>query len=185
MVTPEQVKKRLHSIFTPKSISLYAGVLRLKQALESKDELALQTASEKMRPWMADYAEFPSFLLEIDTAKKSSLLKRTGVNHGYSAFVNYSRVVAETLQNARLVIWFSERNERLLPAVYCPDWKTAAFVLALMGRVHVCGNPKCNEVFVPGSDKKEYCSDAHGGSYRTARSRWKTKQRSKRKQGTR
>jgi len=64
-----------------------------------------------------------------------------------------------------------------MPALYCPDWKTAAFVVTFLGRVRVCANPKCNAVFVPSTDKEHYCIPAHGVAYRVARSRWRAKQR--------
>jgi hypothetical protein len=181
-VRAEDVKERLRTIFTPKDISLYVGAVQLKQALDAGDEWALQSASEKVRPWMADFAEFPSLLLEIDTVAKQASLKRTGVARRYSGFVNYSRLVADMFGRARLVMLFSEKDSRLLPALYCPDWKTAAFVVTFMGRVRVCADARCNAPFIPLTDKQRYCIPAHGGAYRTARSRRMAKQRAEEKQ---
>jgi hypothetical protein len=177
VVRTADVKARLRTIFTPKELSLYVGAVQLKQALEAGDEWALQSASDKVRPWIGDFAEFPNILLEIDTAAKRASIKRTGTNRRYSAFVNYSRLLANAFERTRLVMWYSEKNSRLMPALYCPDWKTAAFVVTFMGRVRVCANPKCNAVFVPLTDKEHYCTPAHGVAYRVARSRWRAKQR--------
>jgi hypothetical protein len=66
--------------------------------------------------------------------------------------------MADLLERTRLVI--SKKDCRLLPALYCPDWKTAAFVLTFMGRVRACANPKCRAVFVPPTDKEHYCTTA-------------------------
>ncbi|MBZ5667548.1 MAG: hypothetical protein LAO30_23495 [Acidobacteriia bacterium] len=125
---------------------------------------------------MADFAEFPTLVLEVDTANKRASLKRTGVNRRYSGFVNYSRLIANMFERARLVMLFSEKDGRFLPALYCPDWKTAAFVVTFTGRVRVCANPKCNAPFIPSTDKEHYCTPAHGVAYRVARSRWRAKQ---------
>lgn len=176
VVTADDIRKRLRTIFTPKDISLYVGAVQLKQALEAEDELALQSASERVRPWMGDFFEFPKLLLDIAAANRVSL-KRSGTDWRYSAFVNYSRLIADMFKSARLVMWFSEKESRLLPALYCPDWKTAAFVVTFMGRLRVCANPRCNEVFVPSTDKEHYCTRAHGVAYRTARSRWRAQQK--------
>lgn len=175
VVRATDIKQRLRAIFTPKDIPLYVGAVQLRQALDAGDEWGLRSASEKVRPWMADFTEIPSLLLEVSGGR--AVLKRTGVNRRLSGFYNYSRLIADMFQSARLVMWFSEAGDRFLPALYCPDWKTAAFVVTFMGRVRVC--PKCTKVFIPSADNIEYCTPAHGVAYRTARSRWRAQQREK------
>lgn len=174
-VRGDDVKRRLRTIFKPGEIHLYAGVLQLKQALDVGDELAIQIASGKIR----EFVRVPNQTLVINVAAKKAEMKREGINWGYSGFLNFSRLVAQMIEKARLVMWFSERDGRILPALYCPDWITAAYLIGVMGRMQVCGNPKCNEVFVPTNEKQEYCTPAHGVAYRTARSRWNAKQKKK------
>jgi hypothetical protein len=174
LVRSTDVKERLQKIFAPKEISLFLGAIQLRQALDARDEWALQNASQKVRPWLPDFAEIPTRVLEIDAKRKTASLKITGINHRYSGFLNYSRLIADMFAKARLVMWFSEKDGRFLPALYCPDWKTAACVVTFMGRIRVC--PKCSSVFIPSDDKVEYCKPEHGVAYRTARSRWRAKQ---------
>jgi hypothetical protein len=176
VVRPTDVQERLRRIFGPKEISLFLGAIQLRQALETEDEWALQTASQKIRPWLPDFAEIPTSLLEIDTKRRTASFKQTGIDRRYSGFLNYSRLIADKFRAAQLVMFASERQGRLIPALYCPDWKTAAFVVTFMGRLRVC--PKCNAVFIPPTEKDYYCPGTkHGAAYRTARSRWRAKQR--------
>ena len=85
----------------------------------------------------------------------------------------YSRLMNTLIQNARLLLW--RREKGLSPASYCPDLKTAAFGMTVMGHGRVC--PQSNEVFIPPADTVEYCKPAHGVAYRTVRSRWNKKER--------
>jgi len=170
---PADVKKQLRTIFSSKDISLFLGAVQLKQALETSDQWGLQTASEKIRPWLPDFTtdRIPKF--EIDLKHKTAVVTEGEINWGFSSFVNFSRIIADMFAKARLVMWFDERQERgFLPALYCPDWKTAAFVVTFMGQVRVCPHPKCNTVFIPETGREFYCCTKHGVSYRTARSRW-------------
>lgn len=172
-------KKRLQTAFSTTEMPLFLGAIQLKQALDAGDDFVLQQASETVRPWLADYVKVPSWRLEIDTVVKRVSLKKTGVNWRYSAWMNYSRLTAYTLRDARLVMWFSEKHGRILPAVYCPDWKTAMFATAFMGRLRVC--PKCSDIFTPKADNQSYCTPAHREAHRVARSRWRAKQQKSRR----
>ena len=78
--------------------------------------------------------------------------------------------MSNELEQVRLVAWWSEGGERMLaPAVFCPDWKAAAFAMLWVGGIRLC--PKCNRPFEPKKDNQEYCRAEHGGAHRTARSR--------------
>ena len=57
------------------------------------------------------------------------------------------------------------------PAIYCPDERTAAYVMLFMDYVRVCQNSKCRKLFVPKISTQKYCIPKHGVSNRTKRSR--------------
>jgi hypothetical protein len=174
VVSEEDIKSRLRTIFRPKDLPLFVGAIELKQAYDAKDELSLQRASEKVRPWIKHFA-LPR---ELDWKSADGRVSFTSSGQKWNATRwNYSRLMADMFQSARLVIWFSEKEGRFLPALYCPDWKTAAFVMTFLGRIRVC--PKCSTIFIPSADNVDYCTPAHREAHRVARSRWRARQRAK------
>jgi hypothetical protein len=177
VVREADIKARLRTIFRPQDLPLYMGAIELKHAYAARDELALKRASEKVRSYMRAFArpeEFEGNLKTEDGREVS--LKSQGQKWNATRW-NYSRLMADMFQSARLVIWFSEKEGRFLPALYCPDWKTAAFVMTFLGRIRVC--PKCTTIFIPSADNVDYCTPAHREAHRVARSRWRAQQRGK------
>jgi hypothetical protein len=92
---------------------------------------------------------------------------------------------AEAMSSARIVLWwvksFDGRSvQRLIPAIYCPDLKTALYVWEALGerRVTVCLG--CGELFVPDRPNELYHDRNCGDRHRHRRQRNKS-QRSKRK----
>src|ERR1700731_4942345 len=171
VVRAKDIKERLPRIFPPKELDLFLGAIQLEQALGARDDLALQRASEKVRPWLPpDFVdEIPTWQIKVNLKHRSAVYKVTGVNRLYPALLNYCRLMADRLQNVRLVIWFAEKEGRFLPALYCPDWKTAAFAFTFTGGIRVCQNTKCNQVFVPVADNVAYCKPACREAHRVAR----------------
>lgn len=87
-----------------------------------------------------------------------------------TAWADYSGLVNDALEAARFKTWWHPDAEHLLnPALFCPDWKTAAFAMLFSGRVRLC--PHCNAPFVPKSAKDEFCDKKHAAAYRTQQSR--------------
>lgn len=155
VVGAADITARLSKIFKPKDETAFKGLGNLKWSHEQKDSYLLNLAMERISPW----APGPW-----------SLDKNwTGVRYLYSSLIN------SRLQNARPVMWLSDAKGRYLPGIFCPDWKTAAFVTLAMSNVRICPNPKCGNPFVPDTDNQEYCCPKHGVAYRTQRSRWKAK----------
>lgn len=174
VVKRADIKARFRTIFTAKEVPLFLGSVRIKQALDAGDEFELQRALDAVRPWVPDFADLK------DRQWKSADGRVTIATRGmkrYSVQLNYSRLMADMFQEARLVMWFSEKEDRIIPAVYCPKWKTAAFVMTFAGRLRVC--PKCNDIFSPKKNGKAggYCSLAHGNAHRIQRKRWRDKQK--------
>lgn len=177
VVRNEDIGARLKTIFRPDELPLFVGAIELKQAYDAGDELALKRASEKVRPYMRGFAPPEEWELKLKTRDGRGLIFKSHGRKWNATRWNYSGLMADMFQDARLVIWFSEKEERFLPALYCPNWKTAAFVMTFLGRVRVC--PKCSTIFIPSADNVDYCSPAHREAYRVARSRWRAQQRAK------
>jgi len=154
-----EARGRLQEIFRPKELRLVLGAAEMRSALVRQDERAFHQAFEKVRPWFPTAGE----------------LRLNPIGRDWTGARDvYTRLMSSLLQKARLILW-QPQEPSLMPALYCPDLKTASFVMTAMGRLRVC--PKCNEVFYPHADNQDYCEPAHGTAYRTARSRWNKKQR--------
>lgn len=167
MVKPKDIKERLPTIFTPKDILQFTGAGQLKSAYDTKDVFTLRRSVERVSPQVPGWGGGP---WNLGTDSKPNWV---GVR-----FI-YSSSMTNLLRDARLVMWCSDKEERFLPGIYCPDWKTAAFVVSFMDHLRVC--PKCGDPFSPKTDNQDYCTPAHGVAHRTARSRWNKKQRAEEK----
>ena len=131
---------RLSEIFRPEELPLVVGVADLQRAINKKDEAGFWLANEKVRPWQRQ-RNMPGVTITY---------KAIGRDWGAAQSL-YADLMNELTQNVRLILWQPERGQ-LRPALYCPDLKTAKFVLLLMGRIRVC--PKCKEIFRPKKGEK-------------------------------
>jgi hypothetical protein len=170
-VEPREVLERRRQIFTPEEFSLYVGAQQVKQAYDRADEFQFNEGFERVRSELST-PNIPGVQVHWRMPGLTSEKDRAGVRWIYSSFMS------KALQDARLVLWCSDKERRFLPGVYCPNWKTAAFVHLVMRHIIVC--PKCKKPFIPGANNPDYCTPAHGVAYRTARSRWRAKQRASR-----
>jgi uncharacterized C2H2 Zn-finger protein len=154
---------RLSEIFRSKELPLVVGVEELRRAINKKDESGFWQAYEKVRPWQRN-RNMPG----VTTTYKA-------IDNDWAAAQSlYADLMSELTQNARLILWQPEKGQ-LRPALYCPDLKTAKFVLLLMGRIRVC--PRCKEIFRPKKENVVFCRPAHGVAWRTAVSRARARQR--------
>jgi len=166
VVTEAEIKRRLPKIFSSKVVSrtnemiLYVGAGQLMRAYEARDARALEDALKNVQPWVPRIPGEESVNADADKWE--------------GARWDYSSLMSNAIQDARLVTWWPGNKAPLVsPGIYCPDWKTAAYVMLLMGTIRVC--PKCGNPFVPKTDNQDYCTPAHGVAYRTARSRGRKK----------
>ena len=138
----------------------------MQRAYEARDESAFRLAVESVWKWVPHVGSETFHPLKDEKAWK-------GTNWIYSS------LMANLLEGTRLVFLYTEKDEhqRLIPGLYCPSWEIAAYAVMGTGRVRVCLNPKCGRPFIPPSEKESYCTPAHGVAHRTARSRWRKKQR--------
>ena len=128
-------------IFRPEELPLVVGVADLQRAINKKDEAGFWLANEKVRPWQRQ-RNMPGVTITY---------KAIGRDWGAAQSL-YADLMNELTQNVRLILWQPERGQ-LRPALYCPDLKTAKFVLLLMGRIRVC--PKCKEIFRPKNARRQ------------------------------
>jgi hypothetical protein len=165
-ITPSDVEKWRPKIFSRNEFSLYLAADKIRRAYEGNDELVFRRWFEEISPWL--------FGQKCQTVVPSGDPKwKVQVRYAYS------RLMSMGLQQARTVMWLSDKEQCFRPGIYCPDWKTAAFVTLFNGGLRVC--PQCGSTYVPKKPNQGYCRAAHGVAYRTARSRWKIKQQSTRK----
>lgn len=156
-VEADEIKKRMTKTFRGgDDLNLFRGLDSLRAAEEDWDDGKLKAANQLVRPWIL---KIPGSIVTEPPEKKWA-----------RARWDYASLMSNALQRAQLVVWFREKDERLLsPAIYCADWKTATFVAAWMGGVRIC--PKCEKPFVPKKDNQGYCRPEHGAAYRTERCR--------------
>jgi hypothetical protein len=166
IVKQEDIWERLENRKTsqPDVILLCGGLLQMRRAYEARDEVAFRRALESVWKWVPHFGP-----MKIKPLNNEQSWKRTNWI--------YSSLMANLLQSSRLIFLYTEKSEyqRLIPGLYCPNWEVAVFAFIGLGLIRVC--PKCREIFIPKTDNQDYCKPAHGVAYRTARSRWKAKQR--------
>lgn len=152
----------------PEIRRLCGGISAIRSAYEARDEAAFRRALENVWKWVPQITGRATVKpLETEQAWKGTNLI-------------YSRLMANLLQSSRLIFLYTEKSQRpIRPCLYCPNWETAAFAFIGTGLIREC--PKCHELFIPSAGNVDYCTPAHGVAYRTARSRWRAKQKKARK----
>lgn len=88
-----------------------------------------------------------------------------------TAPVNLPPAMAHEMESARLVLWWNNRRKRFLPAIFCPDYKTAMYVHAVLRDLRAC--PGCDKPFIPDRLDQQYCKPQCSGRQRTRRRRAK------------
>ena len=172
-----EVLALLRKIFTPEELFVYVGAQQLKQAYHTASklkfrknraiELDIRVAFDRVRPWLPGQ-NIPGVQVQWRVPGLTTEKEQGGARWLYAS------LMCNALKDARLVMWCSDKESRFLPGVYCPDWKTAAFVHLFMEHILIC--PKCKEPFIPKSDNQGYCRPEHGIAYRTFRSRFNKRQ---------
>lgn len=191
----------------PSEANHFAAMMMLRKALGTRpDPLAMDRAKEllrvacelrrkqrdTMRPnaseWEnSDFAKALQAMAGLSSSKEA-LEVYEGLRPGPRASADprwlLSHEVSQALGHARLVLWWN--TERFLPAVYCPDLKTAFYARALLDIVgtksfRVC--TYCGDLFRQKRPDQDYCSIGHREAHRVARWRAKQKMKLRRKEG--
>jgi hypothetical protein len=170
IVRDRDIRDRLRKIIDPSEIDLFLGIIELKQAHDAKDEQALERAYHRVYPWLQNVCRTRN---ANEAAAERKLHAAAFARAPEQIQWDFSQLVTSALGDARLVMWFSWKEQRFLPAVYCPTWRTAAFVKTFLGRVRSC--PQCGKLFVPANNNVFYCKAAHRDAYRVAR--WRSRKK--------
>jgi len=152
-------------------VKLVVAVLGLRQAYDAKDPVAMKNAFQVVYPYLADRwagqdPENKEQARKMAEAESRSIFGDAGFQA--SARVKISQLVTRYIEAARLVWYFYPPAQRFLPAAYCPDFLTAAFLTIFMSSsLHVC--PHCGKMFFPVKTNVNYCCPAHREAHRIAR----------------
>jgi hypothetical protein len=174
VVTMEDVKKWLRTGFDSKDSALFVGSSQLKRAYDLHDEFNLHRAYEKLRPHVPNLMSPDNF--ELSYRQRDGRIGSVSIVKKWSTTRwNYSQIMTGMFEGVRLVMWYSQEGNRFIPALFCPDRKSAAFTMTFTGRIRLC--PKCDAPFIPAAGNVDYCCIAHREAHRVARSRWRAKQK--------
>jgi hypothetical protein len=172
----------------------FDALLSLRDALESRDPLALERAKERMeRLYRLRQAETPKtadpnldrefgalFAPRIGMSPEETAKYMYSLRSGPKAAKNprrqFSYEVSEaacSMFQTQIVLWWFEGAFR--PAIYCPDAKTALYIHTFF-LAPVCGLgfricPYDGEQFFQDRPNQEYCCPAHREAHRVARFR--------------
>lgn len=172
--------KNLWSALDANNQARLLGLIGLRSAVEIKDSLAveqlarayLQVARYKdpVRSTITKHKNAPVREgFEIAAEEGAQLMALAGV---VPARALLAIELSRAMQQARLVLWWYEKKERFLPAIYCPDVTTALYVRALLGiakgkALLIC--PKCSKPFLQKRSDQDYCSIRCREAHRVAR----------------
>jgi hypothetical protein len=171
----------------------FDALLALRGALETRDTLALAKAKERLeevyrlrekadasRPPLLSKESRKQFAEQIapliGLPPEESLKHYEGLRPGPKAMENPSRLLSYEVSRivgmwASVVLWWA--NEKLLPAIFCFDMKTALYVhtffIAPTGALGFRSCPYDSRQFFQDRTNQEYCCLAHREAHRMAR----------------
>lgn len=145
---------------------LVRGAALMQRAQREKNWISFQNALDLVQKWV------PCVLgdAEIQHIRGSKSWKKAGWA--------YSGLMSNLLQTTRFTMWYSPKDNRLHPGLFCPDWEVAVYAIVGMDHIRICKKPGCGVPFIP-DPMQEYCNPAHGNSDRVARSKAKKRRREK------
>jgi hypothetical protein len=153
------------------------GLVALRDALEARDELAIEKACARLKTARANDLASVMRIRSLATVNLEGFGEhRMPVLDLIKPQDMVSLIVSKGLSKARLVLWWN--GDRFVPALYCQNIPAALYVKAMLkflgGRgLAVC--PHCNEPFIQTRSDMDYCSVAHREAHRVARFRAKKK----------
>lgn len=148
-----------------------ATAIALRDALNSGDKEAMAKAVQRAADHLLPLHNLaPQIRQEVGKRLAAHSRKLPDVARHLLAYL-----VSVQLTDARFVLWWKDAESYFVPAVYCPDERTALFAWALCGIVADSGEklgvcPRCGTIFVGRSDQT-YCSFRCASAYRMARMR--------------
>jgi hypothetical protein len=147
----------MRKILSSEDYELLTATLELKMASERNDSLQRARAYQKLMPHLG--------WVDLDPRV---------FTHPMWANLHVPRLATKPMDAARLVLWCSGRSGQFIPAISCPDLRTAIFARAFLS-LQTC--PHCGIVFLPEKENVIYCRPAHGQAHRVARMRAKQRRK--------
>jgi hypothetical protein len=127
----------------PEQWNLVNGIALFQQALRGRDWADFQkawahfqNALDLVQRWVPHWSD-----AEIAHIRGSKKWKE--------AAWAYSGLMSNLLQKSRFIIWYSPKDERHRPGLYCPDWELAVFAIVGMDHIRFCKKPGCGKPFIP------------------------------------
>ena len=177
LVRDEELKDVLRP-FTPEEAQFIADCLALRRAYNSKDQLALGRPFQRLWPFLVGQELWPQPHTPAEEVARKAMAKAFSLpalsDRKWARFY-FPQLVSKALRDVRIVVWWFEKEQRFIPAISCPDLKTAFLLRGFMGDIRVC--PHCDKPFMPDKANIDYCSIAHREAHRVAR--WRAKNPSK------
>jgi hypothetical protein len=151
---------------SPELWGLVRDVARLQLVQREKNWMEFQKVLVQVRKWVPHFGGDA----EIEHIRTSRNWKEAGWA--------YSGLMSNLLQTARFVVWYSPKDNRLHPGLFCPDIEVAVYATVGMDYLRICKKPGCNVPFIPyPKTTQEYCTPAHGNADRVARFKAAAKRR--------
>jgi hypothetical protein len=172
-------------------LKVVTALLELSQALQKKDQLAINNARADLLRATAHQENFtpdPQLMRDLisDGIKASEVedwaleLSFARLGEEDEKYMLSSRL-SDALAPVRIVLWWT--GKRFSPALYCPEPKTALYTYVLTG-VSTKGGlglcPFCGNLFRKDRLDQSYCCAAHREAHRVARWRAAKAAKSKR-----
>jgi hypothetical protein len=139
----------------PERRQLVSGAALMQNALREKDWPRFQNALDLVQQWVPHFAG------------DAEIRHIRGSNSWKKAVWAYSGLMSNLLQTARFIIWYSPKDNRLRPGLFCPDWEVAVYAVVGMDYIRICKKPGCGEPFIP-VPNQECCTQAHANALRVA-----------------
>jgi hypothetical protein len=144
---------------------LVCGVAEMQLAIREREWAKFQRALDSAQKWVPHV-----FSAEIEHYRDSRNWKKAGWA--------YSSLMCNLLQACRFIIWYSPKDNRPHPGLFCSDWEVAVYAVVGMDCIRVCKKPGCGKAFIPGLSTQEHCpGGACANAERVARSKAKKKAR--------
>lgn len=158
-------------------------VVSMREALSHVDEwksshperwrlitgVALMQRAQKERNWVLFQEALDRVWQKVPHIFSAEIPHIRGSKNWKKAIYAYSGLMSNLLQTSRFVIWYSTRDSRIRPGLFCPDWEVAVYAMVGMDHVRICKKPGCGEPFIPGpKTTKECCTQAHANALRVA-----------------
>jgi len=147
-------ERAIRKVLGPEEYDLLTATLDLKRSRETGDSLLQGRAYGKLMPHLGFSGMDPKVF-----------------SYPGWANVHVPRLATAPMEEARVVLWFCGR---FIPAIYCPNLRTAIFVRAFLS-FQTC--PYCGIIFVPEKNNVIYCRPAHSHAHRMARLRARRRQK--------